>query len=104
MVQDKTFIDWSLTSTKKLEEMMRTSSAPSLEYLTDFEWDGWTNYILSPWRKFRKGFINNNGEIVGYNLRMVSNDINDYWLHMPNKEPFGFFKISLPNKNKRANL
>lgn len=99
----KTFAELCHSHKDTLEEAMRNNEGPDPKLLAGYEWDGWTNLKI-PWSKFRKGFLEINGKVIGYNSRMQSNEFNDSWLYMPGKEPFGFFEVYPAKDDPKANI
>jgi hypothetical protein len=95
-----------------LESLLQSGTMPDLDALVGHEYDGWSTLPVTKhlkMQKFRKGFLKLDEDFyVGYNSRMVTNDINEGWIYQLDKDGkakrWRIFDVMPANTNPENNL
>ena len=96
MATREAFEDVCLLSRAEHDRLWASGTAPALDSLAGYEFEGW-NASLAPklggFQKFVKGFLD--GE--GYNSPVVQNGLDGEWLGLPADDDarrFGFYRVT----------
>ena len=95
-----------------LEARLQHGTMPDLSDMAGWEYDGWSTLKISKhlkMQKFRKGFLRlDDDSYVGYNSRMVTNDINEGWIYQLDKDGkakrWRIFDVVPSNRSPENNL
>ena len=104
------FLELARSSHAQLEKILRTSKAPTLELLVDFEWRGCnTSWRLKAMglQKFIKGFFQLGANVEGYNIPVQQNGLEAPWLDQPTPQSpkrFAFYRVTQVDKESIDNL
>jgi hypothetical protein len=104
------FLELARSSDAQLEKILRASKAPALESLVGYEWRGsnisWRIKLLGL-QKFIKGFFREAESVVGYNIPVQQNGLDQPWLDRPTLESpkrFAFYLVTQVDRESVDNL